>query len=59
LETADASLAARRDERRFGIAIAAMMPMMITTTKSSMSEKPFDFSLFFNSPDILRLCLCS
>src|SRR4051812_46426176 len=41
LEIADASLAARREARRLGIAMAAMMPMIATTISSSISEKPF------------------
>ena len=40
-ETAEPSLAERRAASRFGIAIAAMMPMITTTIKSSISEKPF------------------
>src|SRR5580658_6590804 len=39
--TAEASLAAIRDRRRFGIAIAAMIRMMATTINNSMREKPF------------------
>src|SRR5215213_7010998 len=45
-EIADASLAARREARRLGIAMAAMMPIIATTISSSMSEKPF-WPLFF------------
>src|SRR6476469_3702308 len=37
---ADPSLAARREARRLGIAIAAIMPMIATTIKSSINEKP-------------------
>src|ERR1041385_600453 len=37
---AEPSLAARREARRLGIAIAAMMPMIATTIKSSINEKP-------------------
>jgi hypothetical protein len=40
-ETAAASLAARREAIKFGMAMAAMMPMITTTIKSSISEKPF------------------
>src|ERR1051325_4567590 len=40
LATAEPSLAARLEERRLGMAMAAMMPMIATTIKSSMSEKP-------------------
>src|SRR5205814_2259581 len=39
-EIADASLAARREARRLGMAMAAMMPMIATTTSSSTREKP-------------------
>src|SRR3954469_6763552 len=45
-EIADASLAARREARGLGIAMAAIMPMIATTISSSMSEKPF-WPLFF------------
>src|SRR5215210_830451 len=38
---AEPSLAARREARRLGMAMAAMMPMIATTIKSSMREKPF------------------
>jgi hypothetical protein len=41
--TADASLAAMRDRRRLGIAMAAMIRMIATTINSSMSEKPLCF----------------
>src|ERR1044071_8936377 len=37
---AEASLAARREARRLGIAIAAMMPIIATTMRSSINEKP-------------------
>ena len=40
-EMADASLAALREARRLGMAMAAMMPMIATTIKSSIREKPF------------------
>src|SRR5439155_3962595 len=40
---AEPSLAARREARRLGIAIAAIMPMIATTMSSSISEKPFWF----------------
>src|ERR1043166_6576724 len=42
---AEPSLAARREERRLGIAMAAMMPMIATTMSSSINEKPFWFLL--------------
>src|ERR1043165_10164878 len=41
LDCAEPSLAARREARRLGIAMAAMMPMIATTIKSSIREKPF------------------
>jgi hypothetical protein len=37
---AEPSLAARREASRFGIAMAAIMPMIATTIRSSISEKP-------------------
>src|SRR5688572_28733299 len=37
---AEPSLAARREASRLGIAIAAMMPMIATTMRSSISERP-------------------
>src|SRR6266480_174809 len=37
---ADPSLAARREASRLGIAIEAMIPIIVTTISSSMSEKP-------------------
>jgi hypothetical protein len=46
--TAEASLAAIRDRRRFGIAMAAMMRIIATTISNSISEKPFCF--FILSP---------
>src|SRR5678815_661834 len=45
---ADPSLAERREARRFGIAIAAIIPMIATTTRSSIKEKP-DWRLQFIS----------
>src|SRR5256885_8478120 len=41
VEMAEASLAARREARRVGMAMAAMMPIIATTISSSISEKPF------------------
>src|SRR5207248_6830922 len=41
--TADASLAAIFDLIRFGMAIAAMIRMIATTIRSSISEKPLCF----------------
>src|SRR5687768_13364961 len=37
---AEPSFAARREARRLGIAIAAMMPIIATTMRSSINEKP-------------------
>src|SRR5437868_4403227 len=37
---AEPSLAARREARRLGIAMAAMMPIIATTIRSSINEKP-------------------
>jgi len=34
------SLAARREARRLGMAMAAIMPMIATTISSSIREKP-------------------
>jgi hypothetical protein len=39
--TAEASLAAMRARSKFGIAMAAMIKMIATTIKSSISENPF------------------
>jgi len=39
--TAEASFAAIRDRRRFGIAMAAMIRMIATTISNSIREKPF------------------
>jgi hypothetical protein len=39
--TAEASLALMRERIRFGMAIAAMTNMMVTTTSNSISENPF------------------
>jgi predicted tellurium resistance membrane protein TerC len=39
-DCAEPSLAARLEARRLGIAMAAMMPMIATTMRSSISEKP-------------------
>src|ERR1035438_951514 len=41
--TADDSLAAILDLSKFGMAMAAMIRMIATTIKSSMSENPFCF----------------
>src|SRR5712692_5126764 len=38
--SAEPSFAARREARRLGIAIAAIMPIIATTIRSSISEKP-------------------
>src|SRR5882724_3462901 len=42
-DCAEPSFAARREARRLGIAMAAIMPMIATTMSSSISEKPFWF----------------
>src|SRR5215475_15133290 len=54
------SLAAIRDRRRLGMAMAAMIRMIATTIRSSMSEKPFCLRIFtrsskFLSPGFARL----
>ena len=41
--TAEDSLAAMRERSKFGIAIAAIIKIIATTIKSSISEKPFCF----------------
>jgi hypothetical protein len=41
--TAEASFAAIRDRRRFGIAMAAMIRMIATTISNSIRENPFCF----------------
>src|SRR5215218_5218004 len=57
-EMAAASFEARREERRFGIATAAMMPMIATTIINSTSEKPSGPRLFFTcSTALLRVYL--
>src|SRR6185295_492820 len=43
---ADPSFAARREARRLGTAMAASIPMIATTMRSSISEKP-SCCLFF------------
>src|SRR5215217_170057 len=48
---AEASLAACRDLSKFGIAIAAIIPMIATTISSSISENPL--SLFIQSSSFL------
>src|SRR5271169_4498141 len=49
--TADASLAEIRARSKFGIAIAAMIRIIATTIKSSISEKPFCvLRIVFSSP---------
>ena len=54
--TADASLAAIFERNRFGIAIAAIIRMIATTIKSSISEKPF--CLFrINLVSLLKMCM--
>src|ERR1700674_3738561 len=46
--TADASFAAIRDRRRFGMAMAAMIRMIATTISSSIREKPFCFFIMLD-----------
>jgi hypothetical protein len=46
--TAEASLAAIRDRRRLGIAMAAMIRMIATTISNSISEKPFCFFILLS-----------
>ena len=46
--TAEASLAAMRERKRLGIAIAAMIRMIATTISNSISEKPFCFRISRN-----------
>src|SRR5437879_11754336 len=49
--TAEASFAAIRDLRRFGIAMAAMIRMMATTISNSIREKPFCFFMMLDLLD--------
>src|SRR5260370_26327479 len=49
---AEASFAAIRDRRRFGIAMAAMIKMIATTISNSIREKPF---CFFMMLDLLEI----
>src|SRR6266480_3016355 len=49
--TAEASFAAIRDLRRFGIAIAAMIRMIATTISNSIREKPFCFFMMLDLLD--------
>jgi hypothetical protein len=54
--TAEASLAAMRERNRFGMAMAAMIKMMATTIKSSISENPFwrfIFASFLMKPAVM------
>src|ERR1700693_487332 len=46
--TAEASFAAIRDRRRFGMAMAAMIRMIATTISNSIREKPFSFFMMLN-----------
>jgi hypothetical protein len=46
--TADASFAAIRDRRRFGMAMAAMIRMIATTISNSIREKPFCFFMMLD-----------
>jgi len=57
---AEDSLAAIRERNRFGTAIAAMIKMIATTIKSSISENPFSFlipSLSISSVPSITLSL--
>src|SRR5215470_10964680 len=49
--TAEASVAAIRERRRFGMAIAAITRMMSTTMSSSINENPFCFARIWSPPD--------
>src|SRR5204863_6584888 len=49
--TAEASFAAIRDLRRFGIAMAAMIRMIATTISNSIREKPFCFFMMLDLLD--------
>jgi hypothetical protein len=46
--TAEASFAAIRDRRRFGIAMAAMIKIIATTISNSIREKPFCFFMMLD-----------
>src|SRR6266850_1873418 len=46
--TAEASFAAIRDRRRFGMAMAAMIRMIATTISNSIREKPFCFFMMLD-----------
>jgi hypothetical protein len=46
--TAEASFAAIRDRRRFGIAMAAMIKIIATTISNSIREKPFCFFIMLD-----------
>jgi hypothetical protein len=52
LTTAELSFAAIRDRRKFGIAIAAMIRIMATTTSNSIKLKPFRFRLMIVTPPL-------
>jgi hypothetical protein len=47
---AEPSLAARRDASKLGIAIEAIMPMIATTSNSSINENPLAFVFMFVNP---------
>src|SRR5205085_6299117 len=51
---ADESLAAMRARNKFGMAIAAIIRMIATTIKSSISENPFCFGIIKLSPSTLN-----
>src|SRR6516165_4611546 len=54
--TADAWLAAMRERRRLGIAMAAIIRIIATTISNSISEKPRESFLIFLSP--LQYFIC-
>jgi hypothetical protein len=53
LASAEPSLAARREARRLGMAIAAMIPIMATTISNSIKEKPV-CRLFFMAESFIQ-----
>jgi hypothetical protein len=55
--TEEASLAAIRDLRRLGIAMAAMIKIIATTINNSISENPFCFAVPFSSNIVLPGCM--
>src|SRR5882672_6711611 len=58
LASAEPSLAARREARRLGIAMAAMMPIIATTMSNSIKEKPcWRFCVFISFLMLLKKVL--